>query len=171
MERVRVKEFEESLCKDYGWVNLVFLSQNFLRKLSMFCGYKGYLYWSEKGMRRVSFSITKWIGNLASRLDWVASPSRAPTEWPDWTLCPVVIQLAWQFSFSAWFTRVHLLAACKSRATREILLRVPDSLHNFEHFFTLSHTIPLYDSHLNTELPIAKLQTNFARNKFNKMVD
>ena len=25
MERVRVKEFEESLCKDYGWVNLVFL--------------------------------------------------------------------------------------------------------------------------------------------------
>ena len=25
MERVRVEEFEESLCKDCGWVNLVFL--------------------------------------------------------------------------------------------------------------------------------------------------
>ena len=25
MERVRVKEFEESLCEDCGWVNLVFL--------------------------------------------------------------------------------------------------------------------------------------------------
>ena len=25
MERMRVEEFEESLCKDCGWVNLVFL--------------------------------------------------------------------------------------------------------------------------------------------------
>ena len=25
MERVRIKEFEELTCKDYGWVNLVFL--------------------------------------------------------------------------------------------------------------------------------------------------
>ena len=41
LERVRVKEFEESLCKD------------------LFHGYKGYLYWSEKEMRRVSFSITE----------------------------------------------------------------------------------------------------------------
>ena len=30
--------------------------------------------------------------------------------------------------------------------------RVPTSLHNFEHFFTLSHTLPLHDSHLNTGL-------------------
>ena len=49
MERVRVEEFEET--------NM---------KLSIFCGYKGYLYWSEKGMRRVSFSQTEWIGDLAS---------------------------------------------------------------------------------------------------------
>ena len=25
IERMRVEEFEESLCEDYGWVNLVFL--------------------------------------------------------------------------------------------------------------------------------------------------
>ena len=25
MERKRVEEFEESLCEDYGWINLVFL--------------------------------------------------------------------------------------------------------------------------------------------------
>ena len=43
----------------------IVLSQNSLWKLSIFHGYKGYLYWSEKGMRRVSFSITEWIGNLA----------------------------------------------------------------------------------------------------------
>ena len=45
------------------------------------------------------------------------------------------------------------------------------SLHNLKHFFTLSHTLPLYDSHLNTGLLIAKIQANLVRNKANKMVD
>ena len=49
--------------------------------------------------------------------------------------------------------------------------RVPVSLHNLEHFFTLSHTLPLHESHLNIGLLIAKLQANLARNKANKMVD
>ena len=62
--------------------SLGFLSQNSLWKLFIFCGYKQYLYWSEKGMWRVNFSITEWIGDLVSRLDWVASPSRELTEWP-----------------------------------------------------------------------------------------
>ena len=66
---------------------------------------------------------------------------------------------------------VQLLAACKPRATREIQSRVPTSLHNLKHFFTLSHILPLHDSYLNTELLIAKIQTNLARNKANKMVD
>ena len=151
--------------------SLRFFPQSSLWKLSIFRGYKGYLYWSEKGMRRVSFSITEWTGDLASRLDWVASPSREITEWPDWTFFPLVLQLAWRFSFFACFTHVHLLVACKPRATREIQLQVSASLHNFEYFFTLSHTVPLYDSYLNTGLLIAKLQANLARNKANKMVD
>ena len=151
--------------------SLEFLSQNSLWKLSIFRGYKGYLYWSEKGILRVSFSITEWTGDLALQLDWVMSPSRELTEWPDWNFCPVVLQLAWQFSFSACFTRVHLLVACKPRATREIQSRVLASLHNLEHFFTLSHTLPLHDFHLNTGLLIAKLQANLPRNKVNKMVD
>ena len=66
---------------------------------------------------------------------------------------------------------MQLLAACKPRATREIQLQVPASLHNLEHFFTLSHTLPLHDSHLNTGLVIATIQANLARNKANKMVD
>ena len=49
--------------------------------------------------------------------------------------------------------------------------RVSASLHNLEHFFTLSHSLPLHDSHQNTGLLIAKIQANFARNKANKMVD
>ena len=151
--------------------SLGFLSQISLWKLSTFSGYKVYLYWSEKGMRRVSFSITAWTGNLASRLNWVASPSCKITEWPDWTFCPVVLQLAWRFSFSACFTRVHLLAAYKLRATRKIQPQVPASLHSFEQFFILSHTLPLRDSHLNTGLLIAKLQENLVQNKAIKMVD
>ena len=49
--------------------------------------------------------------------------------------------------------------------------RVSASLHNLEHFFTLSHSLPLHDSHLNTGLLIAKIQANLAQNKANKMVD
>ena len=66
---------------------------------------------------------------------------------------------------------VQLLAVCKSRATREIQSGVLVSLHNLEHFFTLSHTLPLHDSHLNTGLLIAKIQANLAQNKANKMVN
>ena len=50
-------------------------------------------------------------------------------------------------------------------------MRVPATLHNLEHFFTLSHTLPLHDSHLNTGLLIANIQANLARNKANKMVN
>ena len=49
--------------------------------------------------------------------------------------------------------------------------QVSASLHNLEHFFTLSHSLPLHDSHLNTGLLIAKIQTNLTWNKANKMVD
>ena len=81
--------------------------------------------------------------------------------------CPVVLQLAWLFSSPACSACVQLLAACKPRASREIQRRVPTSLYNLEHFFTLSHTLPLYDSHLNTRLLSAILQANLSRNKAN----
>ena len=44
-------------------------------------------------------------------------------------------------------------------------------MHNLEQFFTLFHTLPLHDPHLNTGLLIAKIQANLAQNKANKMVD
>ena len=44
-------------------------------------------------------------------------------------------------------------------------------LHTLEYFFTLSHSLPLQKSHLNTGLLIAKIQANLERNKANKMVD
>ena len=66
---------------------------------------------------------------------------------------------------------MQLLATRKLRATCEIQSRVPVSLHNLEHFFTLSHTLSLHDSHLNIGLLIAKIQANLTWNKANKMVD
>ena len=58
-----------------------------------------------------------------------------------------------------------------SRESPRVQLRVSASLHNLEHFFTLSHSLPLHDSHLNTGLLIAKVQANLAQNKANKIVD
>ena len=65
----------------------------------------------------------------------------------------------------------QLLANCSrespTRSSRKSLF----FLHTFEHFFTLSHSQPLQESHLNTGLLIAEIQANLARNKTNKMVD
>ena len=151
--------------------SLGFLSQYSLWKLSIFRGYEGHLYLCVFGMRRVIFFKTELVGDLASRLDWTASSSRELTEWPVWTFCPVVLQLVWRFDFSACLARVQLLAACKPRATHEIQSRVLDTLHKLKYFFTLSHTLPLHNFHLNTRLLIVKLQANLAQNKANKMVD
>ena len=148
-----------------------FLSQYSLWKISIFRGYEAYLYLCVFGMWKVSFSKTKLAGGLASRLDWAASWSHELIEWPVWNFCPVVLQQAWHFSFSACLARMQLLAACKLRVTHEIQMWVPFTLQKLEHFFILSHTLPLHDSHLNIELLIAKLQANLAWNKANKMID
>ena len=126
--------------------SLEFFSQNSLWKLSTFRGYKGYLYWCVFGMRRVNFSKIKLVGDLALGLNWVVSSSHELTESLNWSFCPVVLQLAWLFSFSTCFTRVHPLAACKPRDP-------------------VSHTLPLHDSHLNTGFLNAELQANWHRIK------
>ena len=71
----------------------------------------------------------------------------------------------------ACLARVHYSGDLQPQATREIQPQVPASLHTLEQFFTLSHTLPLHNSHLNTGLLIAKIQANLVRNKANKIVD
>ena len=65
----------------------------------------------------------------------------------------------------------QLLEACShespARSSHESLF----FLRILEHFFTLSHSLPLQESHLNTGLLIVEIQANLARNKTNKMVD
>ena len=150
------------------WMNqycfsLGFLSQNSLWKLSTFRGYKGLYIVGWEGMQKVSFSQTGWSGDLASRLGWVASSSRELTAWLAWDFCPVVQQLAWRFRFwHAWHVCI-ILVACSREP--------PTSPSFFAQTWVILHTLPLHDSHLNTGLLIAKIQTNLTRNKANKMVD
>ena len=106
---------------------------------------------------------------------WLAAwPSREfqpqGTERPVVLFCLVVLQLVWRFNFwHAWHVSSfwRLAAASHLRDSRESLF----FLHTLEHFFTLSHSLPLQESYLNTGLLNAKIQANLARNKTNKMVD
>ena len=71
----------------------------------------------------------------------------------------------------ACLAHVQLLAACSrkspARSSHESLF----FLHTLEHFYTLSHSLPLQESHLNTGLLIVEIQANLVRNKTNKIVD
>ena len=92
------------------------------------------------------FQNKKLAGDLASRLDWVASSRRKQTELPNWNFCPVVLQLAWLFIFSACFTRVHHLATCQSRvlvASPCYFAQTWAFLHTFSHT-TLTWFPPKY---------------------------
>ena len=141
--------------------SLRFFFQNSLWKLSTIHGYKGYTYWCVFGIRNVSFSQIECSGDLASRLDWVASSSRELIAWLAWEFCPVLQQLAWLFSSSACFT--HMPAFGDLRAVSHSWDPIASSckIHTSELFFTLSHTLRLHDSHLNTGFLNAELQANW----------
>ena len=151
--------------------SLGFLSQNSLWKLSIFCGYKG-LYivgWERYEKSQFFPNRVVWRLGLATGLSHEFK-SRA-NGLASLRLLSCSSTAGMTLQLLACLACVQLLAACKPRATHEIQSRVITSLHNFEHFFTLSHTLPLHDSHLNTGWLIAKIQANLARNKVNTMVD
>ena len=118
-------------------------------------------------MRRVSYNQTGHFGNSTSRLERVTSLSCELTAWPDWMFCPVVQQLAWPFSSPCMLHTCAILATCQLRASREIQSWGSSWVHTSWAFFTLSHTLPLHNSHLNIGYLIAKLQENLALDKTN----
>ena len=67
--------------------------------------------------------------------------------------------------------REQLLVACSCESPARSNCESLFFLYTLEYLFTLSHSLPLQESHLNTGLLIAKIQANLARNKANKMVD
>ena len=149
---------------------LGFLSQNSLWKLSFFCRYKGYLYWVENGMWNIRFFKTRLACGLASRLGCVASSSDEITERPVVLFCLVVLQLAWRFNFwHAWHVCCFWQLAAESHP-RDPAARLCFLAHSWA-FNTLSHSLLLQQTHLNTGLLITEIQANLVRNKANKMVD
>ena len=63
---------------------------------------------------------------------------------------------SWRDSSS--YLHASLMCIIQRFVNREFQSRVPTILQKLEHFFTLSHTLSLHDSHLNTGLLI-ELQT------------
>ena len=146
MERKRVEEFEETLMYrllvNQSCFSLGFPSQNSLWKLSIICGYKEYLYWSERGMWNVRIYKTGVARGLTSWLDWVARSSREITIWLVVLFCPVVLQLAWLFTF--WHTW-HVCCVSRLEAVshpREQVASLCFLTHSWANF-TLFHSLPL----------------------------
>ena len=151
--------------------SLRFLSQNSLWKLSLNRGYKGIYIVGWEGMWKVIFCQTRCFGGLTSRLGWVPSSSHEQTAWPAWDFCPVV-----NSRHDALASGMHGTCASIWRLAAASHPRDPAAspcffAHTWAILHTLSHTLPLHDSHLNTGFLIAKIQANLVRNKADKMVD
>ena len=146
--------------------SLRFLSQNSLWKLSTFHGNKAiYIGVCEECEKSVFIQIGHSC-NLVSRVEQVASLSHELTTWLDHTFCLVVLQLLWPFnslhaSHMCHFDDLPVVSQLRDPVARLLWLHISWV------FFTFSHTLPLYKSHLNIGYLISKLQANLARNKAN----
>ena len=111
----------------------------------------------------------------SSRLGLVAWLSREFQPRGNWTAsCPILscsAPASITLQLLACLARVQLLAACSHESPVRSSCESLFFLHNLEHFFTLSHSLPLQESHITTGLLIAKIQANLVRNKANKIVD
>ena len=106
--------------------------------------------------------LAAWLSHeFQSRGNWMASYPILSCSAP----VGVTLQLL------ACLEREQLLAACSRESPARSSRESRFFLHTLEHFFTLSHSLPLQESHLNTGLLIAEIQANLTRNKANKMVD
>ena len=148
------------------WFSLGFLSQNYLWKLSTFRGYKVIYRRVREKCEKSYFCIIGHSGDSVSQVERVASLSCELTAWPECIFCLVVLQLSWPFSFlhasHMWYFGKSTVASHSRNPVARILLNA----HTLN-FFTLSHTQPLHDSHLNTGYLIAEIHTNLAQNKVN----
>ena len=142
------------------------LQKKILWKLSTFRGYKGIYSRVREECEKLVFIQTGHSNDLASWLELVASLSREITSRPDCIFCPVVLQLSLPFSslhasLVCHFGDFSVASQSWDRVARLLWM------HTSWVFFTLSHTLPLQNFHLNTRYLIVKLQANLAQNKAN----
>ena len=89
--------------------------------------------------------LAAWLGcEFQSRGNWTAS-------------CPILsynTPAGMTLQLLACLARVQLLVACNRESPVKFSCKSLFFLYTFEHFFTLSHSLPLQESHLNTGLLI-----------------
>ena len=151
--------------------SLGFLSQNSLWKLSLNRGYKGIYIVGWEGMWNVIFCQTGCSGGLTLRLGWVVSSSCEQTAWPAWNFCLVVNSWCDASASGMLGMCASIWGLATASHPRDPAMSPCFFAHTWAILHTLSHMLPLHDSHLNTGFLIAKIQANLARNKANKMVD
>ena len=145
--------------------SLGFLSQNSLWKLSIICWYKWYLYWCVFGMWKVRFVTNRvvWRLGLTTWLSHESEPRANCLARLEVFSCNALASMTLQLPC--------MLHTCASfgdlPATSQLrdLVARPCWVHILEHFFTLSHTLPLHDFHLNTGFLNVELQANWHRIK------
>ena len=127
-------------------LSLGFLSQNSLKKLSTFCGYKGIYSRVYEECEETFFYKTGCSGDsLATRMSCEFESRdnyQARLSFLSYSdLTVVTLQLP------ACFTRVAFWRVASWSHSQDLVARTSLNAHTLE-FFTLSHTQPLHDSHL-----------------------
>ena len=109
-----------------------------------------------------------WLGLVAwlshefqPQGNWTASCSILSCSAPAGMTLQLLACLAREQFLAAWSRESPASSNCESLFF----------LHTLEHFFTLSHSLPLQESHLNTGLRLVEIHANLARNKANKIID
>ena len=132
---------------------LGFLSQNSLWKLFTIHGYKGYLYWCVFGMWKVRF-VTNRVVWWLDLVTWLSRESE-----PQVNCLARLEVLSCSTPAGVTLQLPCMLHTCVS--FDDLPVARPCWVHTFKLFFTLSHTLPLHDSHLITGFLNAGLQANW----------
>ena len=141
--------------------SLGFLSQKSLWKLPTIRRYKGYLYWCVFGKQKVKFVTNRVVW----RLGHVTCLSRE-SELRANCLARLEV-LSYSAPASMTLQLPCMLHTCTSFGDLPAVSQLWDPIvrpcwvHILELFFTLSHILPLHESHLNTGFLNAELQENW----------
>ena len=130
------------------WFTLGILSQNSLWKLSFICGYKGYLYWGEKSVKRQVFQNRS--GSRLGLATWLSREIQSRDN--RMANCPVLscsAPASMTVHLLACLSRVLHLAACShespARSSRESLFSCTLlSIQQFISLTTLTTSPPKY---------------------------
>ena len=173
--RERVLRNLKSLLMKIGDESIFFFSRDFLSKFFLEALYILWVWgvfilgwkWNLK-----SQVLQKRAGSRLGLAAWLSHKFQLRGNWT--ASCPILSCSApagVMLQLLACLAREQFMAACSRESLWDPVVCLCFFFHTLKHFFTLSHSLPLQESHLNTWLLIAEIQANLAWNKANKMVD